>query len=627
MKMEMGVSTPYRMFLQFLNGSLAHQRYEIPPSLSISIGSSLSDTIRIPSLQPGHAHIWQDHEHLMIGVSNVANYLAVNQKRTHRAELHDGDTITLGDFGVMLQLVVVRQVTNEQQIASRYTTNKQAINEPIDSAQPLPGTASADVGAGKGQFSHMMSRRAAPLPSSIEVETPAPEINLLLSTEVTRYLCMAAYSDEAFCDYVNNNIINEDVRAFGDTSGISVHTIARWALAARRRFIWRDMALVVAFVLGCWLIGPCFTIIGFMSYILPFVLAWAVIMFERCWCYYGPDVSKLRRNNFVLNTSSAALPTSIEWNLNMGLSQHPANVMVYSGFSPFAGSGINVKSWSFVVDIAKGKELLGKNAHPKPFTLSELYNTLAGDMKKLNLSNLLVEDKLYIDGKEIRERREFLPNPFAHPVTWLDDEIILKYKDCATSEPANISGQTGDDAIRYYQCYRIDSWQGDLVLSFFLRFYRTGNNLLIEGHYHVLPPIEERYREIDELRTRLDLRWLWNLFCRMAAPAYFMLILLTPYRLVGHILKDWLLIRRRRTQKEIEHKLTFDYGAATSLREMACSTTYQRHFQQLDKERYLKLIEYQLFASLTAFLDAHAIDSMQFRERQRAILNTSIIVS
>lgn len=625
--MEMGVSTPYRMFLQFSNGSLAHQRYEIPPSLSISIGSSLSDTIRIPHLQPGHAHIWQDHEHLMIGVSNVANYLAINQKRTHRAELHDGDTITLGDIGVMFQLVVVRQVASKQQVPNRPIPSKQVINEQAERVPPIPPAVPAEVGISKGQFSRIVPPRVAPLPSAIEVETLAPEVNSQPSTEVTRYLCMAAYSDEAFCNYINNNIINEDVRTFGDTSDISVHTIAHWALAARRRFILRDMALVVAFVLGCWLIEPCFNLIGFISYILPFILAWTVIMFERCWCYYGPDVSKLRRNNFVLNTESAALPTSIEWNLNMGLSQKPANVVVYSGFSPFVGSGINVKSWSFVVDIAKGKELLGKNAHPKPFTLSELYTTLASDMKKLNLSNLLVEDKLYIDGKEIRERREILPNPFAHPVTWLDDEIVLKYKDCITSEQANTPEQRSDDAIRYYQCYRVDSWQGDLVLSFFLRFYRTGNNLLIEGHCHVLPPIEERYREIDELRTRLDLRWLWNLFCRIAAPAYFILILLTPYRLLGHILKDWLSIRRWRTQKEIEHKLTFDYGAATSLREMACSTTYQRHFQQMDKERYLKLIEYQLFASLTAFLDAHAIDSLQFRERQQAILNTSIIVS
>ncbi|GCE22911.1 hypothetical protein [Dictyobacter kobayashii] len=602
--METRVPTAYRMYLQFSNGPLAQQRYEIPLSLSISIGSSLSDTIRIPTLQPGHAHIWQDHEHLMIGVSNVANYLAINQKRTHRAELHDGDTITLGDFGVMCQLQVVYQ----------------PVRKPVRENDPP-----VDTVIGKGQLSRVMLKHATH--TSQPVVVPALEEQPQTCNEATRYLCMAVYSDENFCNYVNNNILNEDIRTFGDTSGLDVHAIARWTLAARRRFVLRDIALVTAFVLGLWLIGPGLAIFGLLSYLLPFILCWLILIVERCWCYYGPEVGKLRRSNFTPGVGGVALPTSVEWNLNMGLPQKPGNVVVYSGFSPFVGAGVNVKNWSFVIDITKGKDLLGKKAHPKSFTLSELYNTLASDMKKLNLTGLTVEDKLYVDGKEIGERREFLPNPFAHPVTWLDDTILLKYKDRTTPDQAGASERADDEHIRYYQCYKVDFWQGDLVLSFFLRFHRIGNNLLVEGNDYLLPPIDERYREIDEMRTRFDLRWLFKLLLRTAVPSSLTMILLTPYRLVGHLLKDWLLARRRRTQTEIEHKPTFDYGATTSLREIASSATYQRHFQRLDQEYYLKLIEYQLLVSLTAFMDAHTIDSTQLRERQQAIFNAGIIFS
>ena len=71
----------------------------------------------------------------------------------------------------------------------------------------------------------------------------------------------------------------------------------------------------------------------------------------------------------------------------------------------------------------------------------------------------------------------------------------------------------------------------------------------------------------------------------------------------------------------------FDYGASTSIRELAASNLYSHYFQKLDKEMYLKLIERQILDSIINFLDAHNIDTSDLRARQDTILNNGVIVT
>jgi hypothetical protein len=91
---------------------------------------------------------------------------------------------------------------------------------------------------------------------------------------------------------------------------------------------------------------------------------------------------------------------------------------------------------------------------------------------------------------------------------------------------------------------------------------------------------------------------------------------------------NWLLrLRHERTERLIKENPTFDYGAITSLREVASSNTYRSYFQRLDKEMYLKIIEHCLLEGIVNFVDARNIDTTDLKERQKFILNNGIIVS
>jgi hypothetical protein len=85
--------------------------------------------------------------------------------------------------------------------------------------------------------------------------------------------------------------------------------------------------------------------------------------------------------------------------------------------------------------------------------------------------------------------------------------------------------------------------------------------------------------------------------------------------------------QRRTNRRLIRENPVFDYGASTSIRELAASSLYSHYFQKLDKEMYLKLIEHQILDSITDFLDAHNIDTSDLRSRQNTILNNGVIVT
>jgi hypothetical protein len=268
---------------------------------------------------------------------------------------------------------------------------------------------------------------------------------------------------------------------------------------------------------------------------------------------------------------------------------------------------------------------------PTRFEVKDLYAAQAKAIHDLGLKNVSIEDKIYANGKELRSQqeryqREILPDQFASPMTGISQEMVEEFKEHPTED------------IRYYQCIKVTSWKSDLILSTFIRFYLSGKNpaakndsaknLFVEGNYQLLAPIQERYREIDYLATRLNMRRGWQVIKRTFIPTTFKLILGPPIRLLRTMMRGWLQERKRhQTKDEIADNPSFDYGATTSLREVVSSEEYQRHFQKLDKEMYVKLIQYQVFETIIAFLDAHNIDTSQLRESQQTIINQGLMVT
>jgi hypothetical protein len=292
-----------------------------------------------------------------------------------------------------------------------------------------------------------------------------------------------------------------------------------------------------------------------------------------------------------------------------------SNVTVYSGYSPFTGSGIRVGGWSFAVNIAKGKQSLGATLIPKPFTVGELYRSVVQSISGLQIDGLSLESKLHVDGQRIRDDKQFLPSPEQRPNTWVDPRLVEHFAEHPT------------EVVRYYLCARVVSWQGELVVSMLLRFVKLNDKLFIEANYFVLPPIHQRYHAID----KLPLVPSWEKTLGLAANALPRTLLLwpaSPFLLLASVVGFF--ERRSRegaTLRLIRRSQVFDYSANASLREQAASPLYRRYFEKLDKEMYVKVIERHVLETLVRFLDERDIDTSDFNEQRLTILNSGLIVS
>lgn len=430
-------------------------------------------------------------------------------------------------------------------------------------------------------------------------------------TDTTRYLSAAAYQDEVFRNNVIKEVVDEEYRAIGPSYGLDLANIARHCLIAKRDDVMRDVSIVVLLSLTLVLAGSVFIL-------LPLLVAWFVV-FVHSWrsesvvasnftkATYAPESPKLDDN---LNTNLKSRLTEI------AAEQH-GNVVVYSGsrFSPFIGAGFDADGWSFTLRIDKGKEQLGTSLEPIPFRLEELYDYVANGVGGLGIDGLVIEDKLYVDGQEIRDDNRFLRTPFTRPYAEVELSLVKSFVD------------NPSQAARYYKALRVVSWKGELVLSIFLRFSQVKSNLYAEANYLLLPPLHAEYHKVDEINAAPKLRRAINQIARASIKAPLLLVV-SPLLTLRHILRPYRRWRQRRhLERVINRNLVFDYGAKISIRESATSTEYRRYFQKLDKEMNFKVIERQILDSIVEFLDSKNIDTSDLQNRQQWILNEGVIVS
>lgn len=293
-----------------------------------------------------------------------------------------------------------------------------------------------------------------------------------------------------------------------------------------------------------------------------------------------------------------------------------ANIIIYGGFSPFVGSGLNINGWSFAIDTSKGKEDMGVVAKPLPFQVSELYDYISNSINRLELNNLNIKDNLCVNGQEIQDRVEFLPNPLMRPITKREDIFIKSFIEKPTH------------SIRHYRCIRVTDWQGELIVSIFLRFSKIGQNLFIEANYYLLTPLSQYYRQFDRIKAEPSSEDVRKLVFKTAFTtfAFGIASLTSIFQRFSDSKKKK--SQRKKKEKEIKSNPAFNYGAVTSLRErISYNNEYNRYFQKLDQEMYLKAIERRIIDGLLKFLDIKNVDTSDFKETRSTILNHGVMVS
>jgi hypothetical protein len=449
--------------------------------------------------------------------------------------------------------------------------------------------------------------------TSTVTERPAPPAPPPPTTEASRYLSAAAYLDRRFADRVVERVLRERHRAVAPSYGVDLHAVVRHCLAARRRRFARALVLTALLLVPL----PAFVYLGATpvgAALRVVVLAWGVVFASRCINRYEILAGQLLRDRF--DVRSAPRASARDEKLIRELERHQlANVTVYSGFSPFVGSGLDRGGWSFVVDIRRGRTGLAGTEQPEAFDVEDLYATVLDTVRSLHIPTLRVEDRLFMNGRDVRGQRWILPDDYARPLPWVDPAVVHEYLRSPTHR------------VRHYLTVQLVDWKGELVLSLFLRFNVVGESLFCEGNYFLLPPVKEQYHSVDDVSALPDLRAMLREAALSALLSPFLLVL-APFEVVERLFARWTRwLERRATRRQIRNRPMFDYGAATTIRQEGMSGSYRHYFQKLDELMYTKLVQKKVFESAATFLDARGIDTGELRERQSMVLNSGVIIT
>jgi hypothetical protein len=455
--------------------------------------------------------------------------------------------------------------------------------------------------------------QSAPVP----ISNPIPNAGeTYKQSEATRLLCAAAYLDRSFRKEVVKAYIDEEHRAIAPSFGIDQTMVIQHCVNAHKKLDRREIWLLIPGILG---IITAIAVANDQTTAFPILLI-AYLAAVAFVFTYRRRADAIVRENFVRgkfdpNATNPDLDVNLEYIRGM----ENGNVLIYSGFTPFVGSGLNLNGWSFALDLRKtcdanGQPLRAESSVDR-ITVQELYERVDQDIRALDLERVTVEDKLYINGKDIRDDRRFLSDPLSRPKNEVDDQVVSK----VMAEPSH--------QLRHYRCIRVVDWSGELVLSIFFRFAKLRHNLFVEASYFLLTPIAENYRKVDSLGQSSTAKKIIGdlLFAVIATP---FLQIYSPLAVLGIIQEKLQEGSHRKAQEtEILENPSFDYGASLSLRQRTSSDHYRRYFQKLDEDMYAKILEKTILDSIVTILEERNIDVSELKQRQTTILNNGVMVS
>ncbi len=442
-----------------------------------------------------------------------------------------------------------------------------------------------------------------------------------ISNDLTRRLCASAYLNPLFRRHVIDTVIHEELRAIAPNPGVNVEAVVAHVLNAHRIKQTRDF-LVAGIVVGMGILTLILRALNappaFLLLLSAFtiVAAIVVVILELWTTEVGIVAGRLSRAKFDPNFEGASINDRLKERLKKIEAYQVGNIVIYSGFSPFSGSGINLGSWSFLVSIDKAKGGEHDASLPSKVVITELYEQIDAAVEALQLPTLTIRNRLYLNGRDVRAVYGAEMNPLSAPVPQVDEKNF-----------AELSQETSAESLRYYKSIHVESWQGELILSMYYRLQKRGNNLFVEVSFFLLCPVSDIHTRSDSLLPSPTFRQGAILVVRGLVVGF--LVAWFWYVVLGWKVLSWLkhVLEKRQVRREAKERYDFDYGARTSIREHAASTEYRRYFQKLDKEYFSKALDKTLLESILAYLHERDIDTSELRERTNVILNEGILVT
>ncbi|MBI3150616.1 MAG: hypothetical protein HYZ21_00640 [Chloroflexi bacterium] len=435
-----------------------------------------------------------------------------------------------------------------------------------------------------------------------------------INQKTTRCLAAAAYSNPFFRTHAIRTVLENELKAVGPSVGIDLETVLRHCLDARAAKRRRDWIPIIIGFLGAPLsFFENYDAIFFLHF-LGIVICLYVFIRDSWWCDITMASRNLSKHSY---NPDRTRPLSSRDAKRVAQAQaySTGNVVTYSGFSPFVGSGIDMGGWSFSLDLTKKKAHTALES-PLDFRIDELYDALDKSVASLDLDHLSFREQLYINGQDVGDSPEQLPNRLGAPLPSVPDS---KFKELRESG--------GDNLYRFYKSYSVTDWGGDLVFTLFLRIRKRRDNLFVESDYFLLTPLQQIYTSVDSLPKNPT----FTQMCRVVGKGILFAIVYTLLWPLVLLIKGILFLNRYQNRKKAKtnakQRGDYDYGAVQTLREFAASPGYHRYFQKLDTSMYQKLLELKVLDCVVGFLDERGIETTDIRERQSTILNHGVVVS
>ncbi|NRQ30801.1 FHA domain-containing protein [Nonomuraea sp. NN258] len=444
-------------------------------------------------------------------------------------------------------------------------------------------------------------------------------------TNTTRYLCAAGYIDESFGQLVIQETLGHPYRACAPAYGVDLPAVVKHALAAERHRAARDLLLLLIAcatlgVLATGLSGllpdldgprdavPAVLKLGVFA-LVPLALAWLVTathLFHQRVVVLGRRMSSRR---FSPSRAPSPMGPETRRGIERLVRAQRGNVVVFTDYLPFAGSGYAHDRWSFAFDITKAAK---KDRPPLPFHSDDVHGYLAAEISATGLPNLRLGERLFINGVDVNNAPQLLPEPLAPPVSTADPELVRAVS------------RAPESSARAYLSVEVLGWGGQLMVTVFIRAVRLRRSLFLEGSTFVLPPLRPEYFAVD--RVSPDVRTGLAVAVSLGAARAVPLLLTAPRRVAARWART--AARRRQAREDravILSRGLYDYGAGLSVRELAMGDDMRRFFIARDAEMFDKVVHEAIFKGVSRFLADHNIDTGEAADRLTQIINNKTI--
>ncbi|MFG1646516.1 hypothetical protein ACGFMK_40105 [Amycolatopsis sp. NPDC049252] len=284
-----------------------------------------------------------------------------------------------------------------------------------------------------------------------------------------------------------------------------------------------------------------------------------------------------------------------------------ADVVVHRDFSPFVGAGIPLHQQVITLPL----DASGEHTEPQSISVVELQQHVGAAIDRLRTTSslgpgrrlenltqreqvLVPADRLVVDHASVPEVLRDLDHP---PAGRLPVEQARALADSAV------------EWARYYRCFRVESWDRDLTTSCYLHVGTDQRMLYLEWQFLALLPIAPEFRAIDRHRDSAARLLLDTVLEMWTLPA-------TLFRRTASVFR-----RFKPLPQDLNEVVPAKYGADRSLRELAQADRVQSYFQDVDVERYVRILDSTLFRAVGEYLQDHGYSVVEFMKLADPVVN------